>query len=105
MKKLVALSSVLIIGASVFVAAPAQASPKNDRLYVKVLKAEAPILSSVKAVTLIKSGKLTCKYLRSGASLFDAVEVAEEAGLDNDTTLSMVAAAVVFFCPEQENNF
>lgn len=103
MKKIIAIVSALIIGGSVFVAAPAQASPSNDRMYVRILKSEAPELYGISSKKLIKSGELTCKYLRSGSTIIEAIEVMEDAGLDQDTALALVAASVVFFCPEQED--
>jgi len=102
MKKIIAVVSALIIGGSVFVAAPAQASSSNDRMYAKILKTTAPELSVISNKKLIRSGKLTCRYLRAGATIFEAIEVIENAGLDEDTAMAMVAASVFFFCPEQE---
>lgn len=104
MKKIIAIVTALMIGGSALVAAPAaQALTKNEIKYVKLLKSEAPELYVVSNKKLVKSGKLTCRYLRSGATVVDAIEVMENAGLDEDTSIAIVAAAVVFFCPEQED--
>jgi hypothetical protein len=104
MKKIIAIVTALMIGGSALVTAPAaQALTKKEIRYVKLLKSEAPELYVVGNKRLVKSGKLTCRYLRSGATVVDAIELIEDAGLDQDTAIAIVAAAVVFFCPEEED--
>ncbi len=104
MKKIIAIVTTLMIGGTALVAAPAaQALTNNELKYAKLLKSEVPEFYSISSKRLVKSGKLTCRYLRSGATVVDAIEVIQDSGFDEDTALSLVAASIVFFCPEQED--
>jgi hypothetical protein len=43
--------------------------------------------------------------LRSGKGILDAVNIALDAGLSRNVAYTLVAGAVVFYCPEQEGNY
>jgi hypothetical protein len=93
-----------------FTASPAVASApsytKNDKQFVKTIRAESPVLYGVGAKLLISTAKETCKFLRKGyGTIFDAIGLAEDGGLDEDTAMTMVAGAIIFYCPEQEDNY
>jgi len=102
MKKMMALALAVVIGGSFLVASPAQAWTKNDNLYFKIIREDAPDLKSVKKKTLKRNAKVTCKYLRAGGTVYEAIGIAEDNGLDYKTALALVAGAVVFYCPEEE---
>jgi hypothetical protein len=105
MKKIIAVVAGLMLGVGVLAAPPAQASKKNDDQYVRIIRAEAPELKRVSRAQLIKGAKTTCKYLRSGGGILDAIDMALDAGIRRNTALTLVAGAVVFYCPEQEGNY
>jgi hypothetical protein len=106
MKKITALTIAALVAFGLVIAPPAQASSKkNDDLYVKVIRSEAPILRGVPKRDLIKGAKTTCRYLRSGNGILDAVNIALDAGLSRNVAYTLVAGAVVFYCPEQEGNY
>jgi len=105
MKKLIALTAALMLGVGL-IAAPAQATPKRDQdLYVKLVRQEAPELRQVKRKELINAARTTCRYLRAGGGILDAVSIGIDSGLKRNTSIAVVAGAVVFFCPEQEANY
>ena len=107
MKKIAAVAAAValaVVGA-VAVAPAASAGPKDDALFVKLVKADAPELKPVSSRTLIKTAKATCQYLRAGFTILDAVDLAENSGVSQTAAMSLVAGAIVFYCPEQENNF
>lgn len=107
MKKIAAIAAAvaLTIAGAIAVAPAVSAGPKDDALFVKLVKKEAPELKAVSSRQLIKTAKQTCSFLRSGFTILEAVELAEEAGLSQNAGMSIVAGAIVFYCPEQENNF
>lgn len=107
MKKIAAFAAAVALAMVGFVAvAPAaSAGPRDDALFVKLVKKEAPELRGVSSRQLIKTAKETCSFLRAGFTILEAVELAEEAGLSQNAGMSIVAGAIVFYCPEQENNF
>jgi hypothetical protein len=106
MKKIIAIVAGLMLGAGILVSPPAHASSKkNDNLYVKIIRNEAPELKRVGRTQLIKGAKTTCRYLRAGGGILDAVEMALNAGIRRSTAMALVAGAVVFYCPEQEGNY
>lgn len=104
-KKISALIGAIIIAGSLSLTAvsPAHAYTNNDDLYFKVIRSEAPILKKVSKKTLKSSAKATCKYLRGGGNVYRAVSIAEDNGLDSETAMVLVAGAVVFYCPEEED--
>jgi len=98
------IGAIVIAGAlSLTAVSPAQAYTSNDNLYFKVVRSEAPILKKVSKKTLKRNAKVTCKYLRAGGTVYRAVSIAEDNGLDSDTAMVLVAGAVVFYCPEEED--
>ena len=104
------LAGVAALALTITVAAPATAAVttklnKNDRLYVSILRSEVSELRYVSPAQLVKGAKITCKGLRSGMTLLDVVEIAVDNGLSENTAMALVAGAVVFYCPEQEDNF
>jgi hypothetical protein len=105
MKKIIAITAGLMLGIGVLAAPPAHANKKNDDRYVQIIRSEAPELSRVSKAKLVKGAKTTCRYLRSGGGIIEAVQMALDAGIRRNTALTLVAGAVVFYCPEQENNY
>jgi len=104
-KKLIAAAgSVLLLG-TIVTAPPAAANTRNDNLYVKVVRAESPLLKRIPKKSLVKTAKTTCRYLRAGGGILDAVDIAIKSGLSRNVSLTLVAGAVVFYCPEQEGNY
>jgi hypothetical protein len=99
-KKIVAV--VASAGLALACAAPAYAGPREDNLFVKLVRTEARELKSVPKKQLISLAKETCKFLREGFDVLDAVEIAEDEGIRTGTAIALVAGAVVFYCPEQE---
>lgn len=96
----------LLAVALVFIApAPAQASAKNDRLFYSVVTSSAPTLKGVPRKDLVKTAKETCKFLRSGFTIMDAYDLMEETGFTNKEITAFIAGAIVFYCPDQEDNF
>ena len=98
-----ALSAALITATPASASTPAAAS--DDRLFVKLVTKEAPDLKGISLKTMVKTAKSTCKFLRSGWTILDAVELMQETGFSENASMSFVAGAIVFYCPEQENNF
>lgn len=83
-------------------AAPSWTS--NDRLFVKAVRAQAPAFRSIPARDLIESAKLACEVLDTGYyTVFDVVDTAIEAGFSQKQAITLVAGAVVFYCPEYED--
>lgn len=98
------IGAVVIAGAlSLTAVSPAQAWTSNDNVYFRVIRAEAPDLRYVSKATLRKSARVVCQYLRSGGTISESVDAAEGTGIEYDTALTLVAGAVVFYCPEQED--
>jgi hypothetical protein len=104
-KKLTAAIVGVLLTVGFVAAPPAQANSKNDNLYVKIVRAEAPELRGVSKKKLVRGAKTTCRYLRAGGGILDAVDIALNSGLKRNTALTLVAGAVVFYCPEQEGNY
>lgn len=110
-KKSIIVAVVASIGLVFSTAAPAVASApaaysRNDKAFVKAVRNESPILYGVGARLLISTAKETCKFLRNGyGGVLDAVGFAEDGGLDEDTAMTIVAGAVIYYCPEQESNY
>jgi len=105
MKKLIAVIAAGLIGGSMLMAPPAQANSQNDRLFYKIVTQEAPSFKAVSRKQLVKVAKTTCKALRSGVGVLEVVALAEDNGLTSNQAMSLVAGAVVFYCPEQEDNY
>jgi hypothetical protein len=103
MKRLMAsvVAAVALLGAF---AAPVQASAADDRLFAKLVRAEAPAFKAVKQKQMVKAAKATCAFIRSGWTVTDAVEVMDDTGFTWNESVAFVAGAVVFYCPEQEDN-
>jgi hypothetical protein len=120
MNRVVAGLSALVIGVSglVFVSPAASATSaqsavtvvsakvtKNDRAFLKSLRSDAPWLRVVDNATLIKTGKTTCRTLRSGATAYDVIDAGINAGLDDEDIVALIANAVVYYCPAQAYKF
>lgn len=112
MKKKIAAAvaaSALLLGGSTIAAAPAQASAstgiKDDKLFVKLVTSSAPGLKGIPRKTMVKTAKQTCKFLRNGYTILDAVDLMEESGFTQNESTAFIAGAIVFYCPEQEDNF
>ncbi len=109
-KKNVIAAAVVSLALVVCTAAPAVASApsysRNDKQYVSAVRTESPILKKVGAKSLISLGKETCLFLRKGyGTIFDAIAIGEDSGLDEDTSMTLVAGAIIYYCPEQEDNY
>lgn len=107
MKKIVSIVASLALagGAAIATAAPAQALTNNDRLFAKLVRAEAYEFKAVPVGAMVKTAKTTCKFLRSGFTVIDAVSIMEDNGISEDAAIAFVAGAVVFYCPEQKDNY
>lgn len=111
MKKFYAVIAALAfaISTAFITAAPAQASvpaaASDDRLFVKLVTKEAPELRGISTKTMVKTAKSTCKFLRSGFTVLDAVELMEDNGFSEKASIAFVAGSIVFYCPDQENNY
>lgn len=99
---IVAATAIAFVGVG---AAPAQAAVNNDRLFVKLVVAEAPELKGISLKTMVKTAKSTCKYLRAGFGALDAVDLMQSNGFSENAATAFVAGSVVFYCPEQEGNY
>lgn len=109
MKKIIitaAAAFALVISTAAPAVASAPSYTRNDKSYLKTIRAESPALYGVNSKLLISTAKETCKFLRKGyGTIFDAIGIAEDGGLDEDTAMTMVAGAIIFYCPEQEDNY
>lgn len=105
MKKIIAVVVSVIVGIGVMVAPPAQANAKDDRLFYSLVTSEARSLKGVTRKQLVKTAKETCKFLRAGFTILDAYDLMDEAGFTDKETTAFLAGAIVFYCPEQENNY
>jgi propanediol dehydratase large subunit len=105
MKKIIALTAALLIGMSAFVAAPAQASPKDDRMFYSIVTSKSPAFKAVARKQLVRTAKAACKVLRKGYTIIDVLEVMEESGFTERQSMILTAATIVFYCPEQKDNF
>ena len=103
----------LVVGGSIAAAPVASASTqtvavagiKDDKLFVKIVSNEARGFKGIPRKTMVKTAKQTCKYLRAGFTVLDAVYLMEKTGFTENESMTFVAGAVVFYCPEQEDNF
>lgn len=111
MKKIIAAtaSAVLAAATAIVVAPPAQAaSPsdiREDRLFVRLVTEEAPSLKGIGRKTMVKTARQTCKFLRTGFTIIDAIDLMQESGFSENEAIAFISGAVVFYCPEQEDNF
>lgn len=110
MKKIAAVfTAVALFFGGVVAAAPASATAvaaaSDDRLFFKLVTKEAPSLKAAGQKTLVKTAKQTCKFLRSGFTILDAYELMENNDFTEKEITAFLAGAIVFYCPEQENNY
>jgi hypothetical protein len=78
---------------------------RDDKLFVKIISEEAPIFKGVSRKTMVKTAKTTCRFLRSGFTIFEVVESMEDSGFTQNQSMTFVAGAIVFYCPDQEDNY
>lgn len=95
----------LITAPAVSAAQPAKKLTSNDRQYIALVRDSAPELRYVKPKQLVKSAKVTCRTLRSGYTILDVYDIGIESGLGSTATTALIAGAIVFYCPEQEDNY
>lgn len=105
MKKLIAATSAALIGATLLLAPPAQAGVREDRLFYSLVTGDAPTLKSVTRKQLVKTARETCKFLRSGFTIMDAYDMMEDTGFSEREISAFLAGSIVFYCPDQEDNF
>jgi hypothetical protein len=105
MKKIIAATVAALIGAVMLTAPPANAGPRDDRLFYSLVTSEAYTLKAVPRRKLVSVAKETCKGLRAGLTITDIWEMMEDTGFRDNEISSFIAGAVVFYCPEQEDNF
>ncbi len=105
MKKIIAVASAALIGTTLLLAPPAQAAAKDDRLFYTLVTADAPTLKGVGRKQLVKTARETCRFLRNGFTIIDAYDLMEDSGFTEREISSFLAGAVVFYCPDQEDNF
>lgn len=104
MKKLTAVVVASLVGLTI-VAVPAQASASDDRMFYRLVTKDAPALKGIKQKDLVKTAKETCKFLRSGFGILDAHDMMLESGFTDREANSFLAGAVVFYCPDQSENW
>lgn len=85
---------------AVTVAAPAQAYTDRDRAFVRTVRHDAWEARGVPARVLIKIARTTCTALRAGAEPLDIVNAATDAGLEQNTGVTLTAASVAYYCPD-----
>ena len=105
MKKIIAVVASVLIGIGLVAAPPAQANAKDDRLFYSIVTSEARALKAIPRKQLVKTAKETCKFLRAGFTILDAYDLMSESGFTDKEAAAFLAGAVVFYCPEQENNY
>lgn len=110
MKKIASLiaASALLVGGVVAAPAASATAPagiKDDKMFVKLVTASAPTLKGISRKTMVKTAKQTCKFLRGGFTILDAVDIMEDNGFTQNESTAFIAGAIVFYCPEQEDNF
>lgn len=110
MKKFAAVfTAIALFFGGVALASPASAATstgvRDDKLFVQLVTKEAPSLKGIPRATMVKTAKSTCKYLRAGFTILDAVELMQDNGFTENESMAFIAGAVVFYCPDQENNF
>ena len=86
-------------------AAPAQASPSDDKLFFTLVTSDAPTLKAVGRKQLVKTARATCKFLRSGFTIMDAYDMMEDNDFTDEEISSFLAGAIVFYCPDQTDNY
>lgn len=100
MKKILALLIALL--ATVAVAAPATAAPaytQKDRVFVRLVRMEAPMFRYAPARSLIRLGHSVCGALDTGADETEAVSIGMDSGLTWHQSLTVVSAALTVYCP------
>jgi hypothetical protein len=105
MKKIIAITTTLLIGAGLLLAPPASAGIKEDKAFYAFVTKQAPAFKGITRPKLVKTAKTTCEFMRSGFTILETVEVMEDAGFTENQSITFVAATVVFYCPEQEDNY
>lgn len=111
MKRILASAFLMGLALVLLVPAPAAsaATPSwtdKDRLYVKMVRQQAPAFKYISAKDLIGSAKLSCEVMReNGSSPLELVEVAIDSGLTQRQAIALIAGAVVFYCPEQDEDY
>lgn len=105
MRKIIAL--VVALPLFLGIAAPAQATvpSSNDALFYSLVTKDAPTLKPVGRKQLVKTARATCKFLRSGFTIMDAYEMMEENLFTEKEITAFIAGAIVFYCPEQADNY
>jgi hypothetical protein len=99
-KKILALLIALL--AIMAVAAPASATPaysQKDRIFVRLVRADAPVFKYAPASSLIKLGHSICGALDTGTDESEAVYIGMEAGMSQHQSLVVVASALTVYCP------
>jgi hypothetical protein len=104
-KKTIALITAALFGGAVLLAPPATAGPRDDRLFYSLVTGEAYTLKAVSRKKLVSVAKETCKGLRSGLTILDIYEMMDDSGFRPNEISSFIAGAIVFYCPDQEDNF
>lgn len=105
MKKIIALTTALLIGVGLLLAPPANAGIREDKAFFSFVTKEAPTLKGISRKEMVKVAKKTCKFMRSGFTVIEAVDIMEEAGFTQKESVTFIAATIVFYCPDQEDNF
>lgn len=107
MKKTISLiiASIITAGLLVAVAPSASALTNNDRNYLSAIRDRAPALRGVSARTLVSMAKTVCRTLRSGYTIMDVVSVGIESGVDIVEVTAITAGAVIYYCPDQREDY
>lgn len=123
MKKVIAVTSVILIAMSVSVAAPVSAatsssaisiapskssdySTKNKNRYWNAVRSYDSDARLVGKKSIIEMGVLTCDLLRAGGELSDLAELVIDADpIIEDLLTISIAVAPVYLCKDQQYKF
>ena len=116
MKRLIAAGAVAAcaltfgapaVQAAVPISGPAAgaASISDDIQFYALVTNEEPALGAISGKKLVKTAKTTCRYLRTAGTILDAHDLMTESGFTDDQATAFIAGAIVFYCPDQEDNF
>lgn len=101
MKRIIALVAALVIGGSLFLAPPASAGPKKNRLFYSMVTEQAPSLRIGRAF-LVRNAKANCRNMRRGVSPTRLAWILVEHGLTVNAAVAFVGGSITFYCPGQE---
>ena len=94
-----------LTGTALLTITPAHANPQDDRLFYALVTGDAPAFKAIPRRELIKTARQTCKGLRQGLTIIETHDLMTESGFTDTQASAFLAGAVVFYCPDQKNNY